>query len=68
MSSSRATFRGQFIGSQADNRMYEVMEVVREKGYYEVEGKRYVIGLARMGSSRRIACSRLRQSLAKFST
>lgn len=36
-------FRGTFIGSEVDRRLQEVMEVVREQGYYEVQGHKYVI-------------------------
>ena len=36
-------FRTYYLGSEADRRMQEVMEIVREQGYYEVNGYRYVI-------------------------
>lgn len=36
-------FRGYFLGSESDRRMQEVMEDVREQGYYEVNGYKYVI-------------------------
>lgn len=42
-------FRGQFIGSQADKRMWEVMEQIAEKGFYEVECMRYHIEAGRDG-------------------
>lgn len=41
--------RGQIIGSQADKRMYEVMEDVEKKGYYELEGMRYFIKAGKSG-------------------
>lgn len=42
-------FRGTFIGSEADKRMYEVMETVQERGYFETEGIRYVVETSKEG-------------------
>lgn len=36
-------YKDRFLGSESDRRMIEVMKDVKEKGYYEVNGYRYVI-------------------------
>ena len=44
----RQTERG-WLGSETDKRMYEVMEEVALRGFYEVEGIRYVIEDGKQG-------------------
>lgn len=41
--------KGKFTGSQSDRRMLEVMEVVKNLGYWEVDGIRYRIEQRRNG-------------------
>lgn len=52
-------FMGQFLGSQADKRMYEVMEEVSSNGYFEALGVRYVVEAGKEGKFKtyRIASS-----------
>ena len=40
---------GQFIGSQADRRMLDIMEDVEKNGYWELRGMRYFIEKGKSG-------------------
>lgn len=49
-----------WVGSESDRRLYEIMETVRQRDFYEVKGARYVLEERRNGKYKeyRVASSK----------